>query len=177
MHGKKCPTYPRSLSINAATLSLQELSEEVAEDCDSETLGVNIPLVVNCAGVSCVAWSSEGKKEKGAHMSEVAHHIWHTERTVLAERGEEDLSFMECVWQYPVEERLCVKLAETHLTIFVRTGSFCFAWPHDRDRVQAAMLNRRKLVWLGPMSQEDIEADFRRRFYRRPMLGGSALLT
>ena len=177
VHEKECPTYPTSLSVHEATLSEHYNSRTLDDDFGLETLGIHKPLVVTCAGVSCIAWSSQGKREKGGHESEVPHHVWLCERAVLAERMLEDMAFLECVWPYPVEQRLCVELGLTHFTVYIRTGAFCFGWPHDRDRVQATMLNRRSVVWIGPMSQDEIEADFRRRFYRRPMMGGSALLT
>ena len=177
VHEKKCPTYPTSLSVHAATIILDDTFDECDDVCDREILGINKPLIVSCAGVSCIALSSQCKREKSGHASEVPHHVWVCERTVLAERGLEHVAFLECVWGYPVEARLCVDCSATHLTIYIRTGAFCLGWPHDRDRVQAAMLNRRSIHWLGPLTQDEIEADFKRRFYRRPMVGGSALLT
>ena len=48
------------------------------------------PSVWNIAGLTCHAWSAEGKGEGLAHESALYHGIWHAERIALAEALQED---------------------------------------------------------------------------------------
>ena len=71
------------------------------------------PSVWNIAGVTCHAWSAEGKGEGLAHPSALYHGVWHAERGIRAERLEEDGFFFECTSLFPVMRLIRDRLVST----------------------------------------------------------------
>lgn len=130
------------------------------------------PLYVNCAGVTCVAWSSVGLRLNQADASERAHMIWMTERMLFAEHLKEDVFFGECVPGYPVREKLKA-LSATHLLVHIVTGPEYLGWPTKRLRCFFAGLNLRTVAWSGG---DNYATTFANKYYRMTSLTGDSLL-
>ena len=121
--------------------------------------------------MTCLAWSSQGARLGKAHDSEVAHHVWLTERRVLHERGDEDIGMFECVPGYPAKERFG-SLEDVCLIFWIITGPEDFMFPTRRRRALGAILNRRTNRWNGPPTLEGMRADFRQRFFKHTTAPG-----
>ena len=104
------------------------------------------PLKISFAGTTCVVWSSAGKHERYAHVSERVHAVWLSGRAAKAERDLEDVVFQECVINYPAKEKLREPLWQTHQVLTVRVGPDLHGWPPARPRKFAACINRRRPV-------------------------------
>eukprot|EP00971_Amphidinium_carterae_P261849 5194143-Amphidinium_carterae.1 len=105
-HGCLCAAHP-SLSANL----IAELEEE----------GRPRPIVMNCAGVSCVPCTTVGQQRQHSSACEIPHTLWSTERVVRASRCQEDIFFMECTPRYPFQE-LAEYTASTHITVSCKMG-------------------------------------------------------
>ena len=130
------------------------------------------PLMLCCAGVSCLPWTAEGSGEAEASECEVPHSIWIHERKIRAQRGQEDIAFIECTPRYPIETILESNFQHTHKCIWVKLGPELFGWPHKRMRVVGAALNLKTVIWHGPEEVHDIQKDFARRFHRATSVSG-----
>ena len=159
VHDKDCPVWPRR-----------------ADEAEGEGRE-NRPLRINAAGVSCQGWSREGLGLPKAHFSEVAHAIWLNERKVVMSRDMEDLAFSECTVRYPAVQRYEAAFGDGAKIVSLCTGPELMGWPCKRLRRLTAIINRQSLVWLGPETEEALEADFLERFYRGIVIDGTALLT
>lgn len=76
MHKQMCPAHPSDVTTEGA----EEPPPKSAKSSSSVSGGRRRPLYINCAGVTCVAWSTVGSKLQHAHASERAHAIWVAER-------------------------------------------------------------------------------------------------
>lgn len=130
------------------------------------------PLMVTCAGVSCLPWSAEGSQEAEASTCEVPHGVWIWERKVRAEKYQEDIAFLECTPRYPIESGFQDNLEGSHFCIWVRVGPELLGWPHKRMRVLGAALNLKTVDWHGPPDQRAIAIDFASRFHRATVASG-----
>ena len=128
-------------------------------------------LRINASGVTCVAWSNRGPKQKQAHTLEIPCHIWLAERKFLAEADFEDVGFMECVAGWP-RHRLVTNLGDTHHVVWIIVGPQDKGWPGTRTRLMAAVVNKRRWRWVGPPTPEECAAAFKRRFGRTIEVGG-----
>ena len=153
-HKQVCPAHPL-LSIG-----------DDAKCLASSLQGVNRPLMVNVAGVSCTPWSSEGAQEQTASACEVPHSIWLAERIVRGSRNQEDIAFVECTPKYPMEDTLGRELGSTHHVVSMTFGPEHLGWPTKRLRVMGAAINMATCVWLGPGSPQEIAEDFAAKFFR-----------
>ncbi|CAE7548869.1 unnamed protein product [Symbiodinium natans] len=150
------------------------------QDCIVHKSRASLPnpraLVVADAGNCCQAWSSEGKRARGSHASQVPLAAWLCMRKHLAVAGEEDLFFQECTPLFDVDTHLRQPLKDSHRIIKVIAGPRLLGWPCSRDRLLSAGLNLHSLVWLGPKTDEEIQAEFEGMFGRCPHLNGSVFL-
>ena len=123
VHGQDCPVWPGKecqSAVDPETLMIEGCGEghaaavdQMIEGCGEEPAPKRIrsealdtgsehssadapPLRINVAGVTCVAYSPEGKQERGAHISQVPHSIWAAERKQWAEDNREYLFFGMC---------------------------------------------------------------------------------
>ncbi|CAE7251503.1 unnamed protein product [Symbiodinium sp. CCMP2456] len=133
-------------------------------------------LVIANAGNCCQGWSSEGKRARGAHLSQVPLAMWVCQRKALAANGQEDMFFQECTPLFDIQEHLISPLESTHHVVQVVAGPRLLGWPASRDRRLSAGLSLESLVWVGPTTAEAIQADFESLFARRPQLNGSIFL-
>ena len=131
------------------------------------------PLVLNCAGVSCLPWSAEGAGLRDASECETAHSAWISERKVRGGRNQEDLAFIECTPRYPIK-KFKEYLADTHVCVWVKMGPELLGWPHKRMRVLGCAINRSSMLWLGPSSPEQVYKDISSRFFKSVQLSGEA---
>ena len=127
-------------------------------------------------GVTCLAWSTQGARLGKAHSSEVAHHVWLTERRILGERSDEDIGFFECVPGYPAEMRLG-SLEDTHFVFYLIFGPEDLMYPTRRRRCHGAVLNRRTTRWQGPPTLELMRKDFQERFFKHATAPGSVFFS
>ena len=134
------------------------------------------PSVWNVSGLTCHAWSAEGKGEGMAHPSALYHVIWHAERIFRAECEEEDGFFFECAALFPVAELIRDRMATTHFCFWVIVDPVWQGFPSRRRRVLCFCGNRKTVIWAGPKTQEEVSGDFHNRFSRSVVLGGSSLL-
>ena len=155
VHQRDCPVHP---SMKPAYM----------QDSGGETGA----LFVNIAGVTCDGWSSMGKQGRFGHASEQCHSVYVCERRVRAEQECEDIVFTECTKKYPIADKMQKPLMGTHHVVWTVTGPELFGHPVRRMRVLGASINRSRLAWVGPSSQEGIVAEFERLFYRAVMVGG-----
>ena len=188
VHGKNCPVWPGEecqSAVGPARPAIEGGGEghaagvdQLLEGCPGflEEEGDELlssaaapPLRINVAGVTCVAYSAEGKQERGAHKSELPHSIWASERRQWAQDGREDLFFSECVKRYPVQEKLVDKM-KGHDIKSVVTGPLQRGIPVRRDRLGMAGTNKKTILWVGP---ENYKADFKQKFHRALQLDGS----
>lgn len=123
-----------------------------------------------------MAWSTQGARLGKAHDSEIAHHVWLTERRVLGERSSEDIGFFECVPGYPALVRLG-SLSDTHIVFFIITGPEDMMFPTRRRRCLGVVVNRRTTRWQGPPTQELLRKDFRQRFFKHALAPGSVFFS
>ena len=130
-------------------------------------------LILNTAGVTCHAWSAEGKSEGDIHGSAVFNSIWQVERIALAEDLSEDGAFFECTPHYPVEDKIVKEVKATHWVVWVYVNPVVHGFPSRRSRVLAFMGNLLTLRWVGPSSATGIARDFKRRFSSEVCLSGS----
>lgn len=93
------------------------------------------PLMICCAGVSCLPWTSEGSQDADASECEVPHGIWMAERKLTGSKLQEDIAFVECTPRYPIEKVFQQSLEDTHFCVWVRVGPELMGWPHKRLRV------------------------------------------
>ncbi|CAE7439049.1 unnamed protein product [Symbiodinium sp. CCMP2592] len=133
-------------------------------------------LVIANAGNCCQGWSSEGKRARGAHLSQVPLAMWVCQRKALAAKGQEDMFFQECTPLFDIEEHLIGPLESSHRVVQVVAGPRLLGWPASRDRRLSAGLSLESLVWVGPTTAEGVQADFESLFARRPELNGSIFL-
>lgn len=160
VHDKPCPVRLERCHVFEKTEEQQESS-------------LFKPLRVNVAGVTCVAWSSQGRQERGGHSSEMAHHIWSTERFRFMETGFEDIAFIECVPKYPAKEKLGSAMQGLGTIMSLVDGPEHHGWPHRRRRSLSVILNNQTVRWVGPT---DYVGDFTRRFARATVLTGDQML-
>ena len=130
------------------------------------------PLMINTAGVECLAWTPKGLQARWSHDSEGVHAVWLAERRALGERDQEDLAFLECSSRYPVEEKMDTPLPG-HSIIHLSVGSELLGWPTKRRRLLACALNNRTMMWVGLGTQAAIEKDFTERFHKGIMTSGN----
>jgi len=134
------------------------------------------PSIWNISGLTCHAWSAEGKGEGLAHESALYHGIWHAERIALAEASQEDGFFFECTPLFPVRELIRDRFAKTHFCFWVIVDPLWQGYPSRRRRVLCFCGNRKTLVWTGAETNELFMQDFHRRFSRTVVLAGSSLM-
>eukprot|EP00969_Alexandrium_andersonii_P303195 13402673-Alexandrium_andersonii.AAC.1 len=89
VHKQSCQVYP-SIDAFEQPAKFRRISAELPRE-----------LSVHVAGVTCVGWTSEGKREGFGHISEAAHAVYVAERRFLAEERREHVFFNECVPAYP----------------------------------------------------------------------------
>ena len=123
-------------------------------------------------GVTCVAWSAQGTRSGGAHISEIPHHCWYAERIIFSERSLEDVCFFECVPGYPYHR--LIALCTTHFVFFVKVGPENMGWPTHRRRLYGALISRRTCNWLGPRTREAVKEAFENAFFRKCRAPGIA---
>lgn len=178
VHGCECPVRPpaqgqkrkRALDVDGPSgAHCDEASHGVAHEL---ALGAG-PMRCNIAGVTCVAWSTNGLRGHHAHESEVPHSIWLAERLRMQETGFEHLAFSECTPRYLVNEQLVDPLKSCSKVLHIFDGPELHGWPHRRKRVLSCILNRRLVKWVGP---EDYQSDFSRRFHKAVQLDGGILM-
>ena len=99
-----------------------------------------------------------------------------TERRVLHERGDEDLGLFECVPGYPAEDRLG-SLKDVSQVFWIVTGPEDVMFPTRRRRTLGAILCRRTTYWNGPPTLKEMQADFRRRFFKHTTAPGSVFFS
>ena len=134
------------------------------------------PMLLNVAGVTCVAWSAEGAREGDGHESCVWNSCWLAERVLLAEQLAEDAAFFECTALYPIQRKLVDPLCQTHEVVWLRTNPIWMGYPSVRHRVLGVVMNNRTTRWVGPDTQEERELDFARCFNRDFVLPGCVFL-
>ena len=133
-------------------------------------------LVIANAGNCCQGWSSEGKRARGAHLSQVPLAMWVCQHKALAAKGQEGMFFQECTPFFDIQEHLIHPLESSHRVVQVVAGPRLLGWPASRDRRLSAGLSLESLVWVGPATAEGVQADFESLFARRPELNGSIFL-
>ncbi|CAK9029031.1 Uncharacterized protein (Fragment) [Durusdinium trenchii] len=108
------------------------------------------PLMICCAGVSCLPWTSEGSQDADASECEVPHGIWMAERKLTGSKLQEDIAFVECTPRYPIEKVFQQSLEDTHFCVWVRVGPELMGWPHKRTE-EYCMLARKQKNHLKPL--------------------------
>ena len=141
-------------------------------DSESDTSRTRI----NTAGVTCHAWSSEGKGEGAAHESEIPLAVWLGETMYLFEQGAQDVVFLECTPRFPAQDRLASIFSKIAHVFSWHDGPELHGWPHRRRRVLAALISKETMEWLGSPSLIDLQADYKERFHRQMCADGSILL-
>lgn len=130
------------------------------------------PLMICCAGVSCLPWTAEGSNEGQASDCEIPHSIWMNERKIRASRCQEDIAFVECTPRYPIHDVFQSHFQDTHFCIWTKLGPELFGWPHKRMRVVGAALNLKTVEWHGPADLHEVQKDFSNRFHKVIELSG-----
>lgn len=159
----------RRSSRTTPTLPMPWWSKEPQRDADHER-----PVTFNVAGVTCVDWTSLGKRRGLAGCHGVYHTTWRTEREMVAEWGYEDLYFTECSEKYPDEESQMTPLAKSHNVVFMTCSPVDLGFPMRRPRCYCAGLSKKSMVWTGPRTAAEVQADFMNLFQRTTELSGYA---
>eukprot|EP00971_Amphidinium_carterae_P352843 6492749-Amphidinium_carterae.7 len=134
-----------------------------------------VRLQVNVAGVTCHSWSTAGKQEQTAHVSEVPLAIYMAEKKEQLLSGLVDLVFLECTPRFPAEEKFKSLLGDTCYIVTMTFGPEDLGWPHKRQRIHAAVWKKSAWDWCGP-DQKDLEEDFKQKFFRGMRLEGADLM-
>ena len=150
------------------------LSPETDEDatCAGKP-GLDRPLSLAFAGVTCDGWSSMGSQRRFGHASELPHAVWLTERLTRSEQNLEDVAFLECTQKYPAAQKLS-PLQNTHKILHFKCSPTDLGFPVTRCRVFGACVNLRTMCWVGP---DDWEQDFKAKFFKTCVASGDLLLT
>ena len=136
----------------------------------------NERLRVNVAGVTCHAYSAEGKNEGPGHESEIPLGVWLAERAFLFEKGAEDVAFVECTPRFPAQARLEAAFGDQAWVFSIVDGPELHGWPHRRRRVFGVAINKLTCHWYGAENNADLKADYAKRFYRQMASTGEVLL-
>ena len=168
---------PSSASASSDRPSDQQLARVLSPSNDEGCLdfarpGMDRPLSISFAGVTCDGWSSMGSQKRFAHESELAHNVFVAERLARSEQGLEDIAFVECTQHYPAHQKLQEPLQGSHRVLSMRISPIDLGYPVSRSRMFAVCLNTQTVAWLGP---QDWEADFKAKFFRSCDASGSAL--
>ena len=131
---------------------------------------------INTAGVTCHAWSAEGKGEGVAHESEVPLGIWLAETVFLFEKQMQDVVFLECTPRFPAQDRLTEIFKDLAFVFAWHDGPELHGWPRRRRRILAALVCKKTMDWLGPSDLPELMKDYSDRFHQRAGSDGSALL-
>lgn len=131
---------------------------------------------INTAGVTCHAWSAEGKGEGAAHESEVPLGIWLAETVFLFEKEAQDVVFLECTPRFPAQERLTEIFKDLAFVFAWHDGPELHGWPHRRRRVLAALVSKKTMDWLGTSDLAELAKDYSERFHQPAGSDGSVLL-
>ena len=99
--------------------------------------------------------------------------VWTVQRRELALRRQESMFFQENVPNFDVDYCLKDPLQDTHHIIHVCTGPRLFGWPASRHRLLTAGLSKQELLWLGPSTLQEVQAEFDEMFGRQCHLTGS----
>ena len=161
-HMKQCPAHPL----------LQASQSMAAPAVASKASMGQRPLMVNCAGVSCLPWTAEGSQRREASECDIPHSVWVAERSVRANRLQEDICFIECTPRYAFDKMFAQPLETTHHCFRIRVGPELLGWPHRRMRLLGVGLSKLTMEWVGPSTPEAIAQDFAERFHRAVMLSG-----
>jgi hypothetical protein len=122
------------------------------------------PLSFGISGLVCTDYCALGQQRRGCGLTEPNHHVWEVERTFTAEADLEDLYFSENSDRYPVEEKQKQPLQETHHVVSVRISPRDLGFPMRRRRLFTAGLCKRKWIWTGPSTCEQVETEFFKLF-------------
>ena len=145
---------------------------ENSDDNKDEEIGYR-RWQVNTAGITCVAFSSEGKHDGLAHESQISSAVYFAERRERATQEVEDVFIGECVPRFPVED-LVTKECDGHEVIYVVTGPQLFGKPAKRMRLLWAGLNKRTSNWMGPPSHM-VQKHFGDLFNKRCVMHGEEM--
>ena len=129
-------------------------------------------LSVNFAGTTCVGWSTVGLRQEFAHVSERTHAIWLSQRAIMAIKKAEHGFFQECTHRYPVASKLQRPLKPWFFIVWIKLCGTDCGFPSKRLRIFSFGGSLVSLVWCGPSSQKEIQADFFRLFRRRVCASG-----
>eukprot|EP00971_Amphidinium_carterae_P021970 433386-Amphidinium_carterae.1 len=130
------------------------------------------PLSINVAGLTCTDYTPLGNQAREEGASEIAHHIWETDRRFAGRWDLEDVFFTENSGRYPALAKQGEGLGEDFELIVVHASPEHMGFPVRRSRTFSAGLNRRTVRWLGPTCPEDVEKLFATMFHVHLQLGG-----
>lgn len=160
-----CMTHQQQCRVRPSSLA------SASQDDIMEQPGYEQPLQATVAGVTCTAWTQEGKQEQSSHDSEVYLSIWVEERAAMQKSMREDIFWGECTPRFPVANKITDKLHGTTVKTII-DGPEYHGWPHKRRRALWMGINDLTMRWVGPASWEE---DYRSRFHRAAVLAGQDL--
>ena len=127
-------------------------------------------------GTTCIGWFSVGEGARYSHQSEMVHATWMAQRIRLSELALEDGFFQECTRMYPAAVKLEEPLRAWFRVVFIKTCPTTLGFPSKRVRSLSFSMANNSLQWIGPETQEEIQADFDATFAREMVLDGDVFL-
>ena len=124
------------------------------------------PLVINCSGTTCTGWTPAGKCLRQADPSEIPHAVYVLDRMRSAQLELEDAFIQENSAFYDYMVKIKKPLEQTHGIIKVVWGPIKGGFPVRRERSYMAGWNKKTMAWVGPESDEDVQAHFASFFAR-----------
>ena len=118
-------------------------------------------------GVTCTGWCSPGLQKRFSDQSEPHHDIFIAERR--QEAITEEWSWVECSGRklYPIDVKVAQPLAKTHFVKWVYVGPQHIGFPVGRERCFGFLGAHFGLRWVGPDTQEEVQAAFQEFCFRQ----------
>lgn len=148
------------------------------EDCDNENEDRKMPLHVGWDGLVCKDWSRFNRTGlRGASgLYEYLHHINLLQIHTAQVNEVEDVRFIECAEDYPVESKVKDQLYGISVVKHLIAGPSSIGFPVRRVRTFAAACNLKTVVWVGPQTTEGIHAEFHALFGRACDVNGDIFM-
>jgi hypothetical protein len=142
---------------------------------DDDSLETRRPLLLHVSGLTCTDYSSLGAQKQEAGPSNRAHAVWMVNRKARCLLDEEDIYITECATRYKPQSRQGV-LSATHHIVSILSGPELLGYPHYRLRSFAAGISKANYVWVGPKSDQAIQADYTSKFRQDVQCSAAAYL-